>query len=103
VAIFGSSPSVVDSSVASVCSALRVPYLTGHPVNINSLDSNRKFAVHLGPSQNDLIDVVTATIGQLKWTDLALISHRQTGEYIIGCSSATFSSTWRIISKRILY
>ena len=35
VAVFGSSPSELDSSVASVCSALHVPYLTSHPVKVS--------------------------------------------------------------------
>ena len=91
VAVFGSSPSNLDSSVASVCSALHVPYLTAssHPVmagsssgNVDNLasSSSRKFAVHLGPSQNDLIQAVKETIDQLKWTEVALLSHRETGK-----------------------
>ena len=83
--VFGSSPSALDSSVASVCSALQVPYLTTHAVEASStggsnLGSTRKFAVHLGPSQNDLIGAVKDTIDQLKWTEVALVSHRETGE-----------------------
>ena len=81
VAIFGSSPLLVDSSVASVCSALKVPYLTSHPVLASAENIQaRKFAIHLGPSQNDLIRAVRDTIDQLKWTELALLSHRETGK-----------------------
>ena len=81
VAVFGSSPSLVDSSVASVCSALKVPYLTTHPVLASSENIQaRKFAVHLGPSQNDLIQAVKDTIERLKWSEMALLSHRETGK-----------------------
>lgn len=83
VAVFGSSPMEVDSSVAAVCSALHVPYLTSHPVMASGSGGNlmsRKFAVHLGPSQSDLISAVKDTIDQLKWTQVALLSHRETGE-----------------------
>lgn len=78
VAVFGSSPSSVDSSVASVCSALSVPYLTTHPVMTPNNVESRAFAVHLGPSQNDLIAAVTQVANELQWTELALISHRET-------------------------
>ena len=81
VAVFGSSPSLVDSSVASVCSALKVPYLTTHPVLASAENIQaRKFAVHLGPSQNDLIQAVKDTIERLKWSEMALLSHRETGK-----------------------
>ena len=81
VTVFGSSPSLVDSSVASVCSALKVPYLTTHPVLASSENIQaRKFAVHLGPSQNDLIQAVKDTIERLKWSEMALLSHRETGK-----------------------
>ena len=83
--MFGSSPAhEVDSSVASVCSALHVPYLTSHPILASSSSTmlnSRKYAVHLGPSQNDLISAVKDTIDQLKWTRVALLSHRETGDY----------------------
>ena len=81
VAVFGSSPVDVDSSVAAVCSALQVPYFTTHPV-LTSSDNrvSRRFAIHLGPSQNDLISAVKDTIDQLKWTEVALLSHRETGD-----------------------
>ena len=80
VAIFGSSSSEIDASVASVCSALSVPYLTSQPYSGNNLMLSRKFAIHLGPSQHDLITAVKETIFQLKWTEVALLSHRETGE-----------------------
>ena len=80
-AVFGSSPTEVDSSVAAVCSALQVPYLTTHPV-LTSADNrvSRRYAIHLGPSQNDLISAVKEAIGQLKWSQVALLSHRETGD-----------------------
>ena len=82
VALFGSSPLLVDSSVASVCSALKVPYLTSHPVLASAENIQaRKFAIHLGPSQNDLIRAVKGTIEALKWSELAFLSHRETGKY----------------------
>ena len=71
----------MDSSVASVCSALKVPYLTTHPVLASAENIQaRKFAVHLGPSQNDLIQAVKDTIERLKWSEMALLSHRETGK-----------------------
>ena len=81
VAVFGSSPAEVDSSVAAVCSALQVPYLTTHPV-LSSSDNrvSRRYAIHLGPSQNDLIQAVKDTIERLKWSEMALLSHRETGK-----------------------
>ena len=88
-AVFGSSPWLVDSAVSSVCSSLKVPYLTTQPLMISdspvtgavSSDSH-KFAVHLGPGQNDIINAVSDLIGELEWSEFALISHRETGKEI---------------------
>ena len=51
----------------------------------SNLGQSRKFAVHLGPSQNDLIQAVKATIDQLEWSELALLSHRETGKLVSKC------------------
>ena len=76
-AAFGSSLPTVDQSVGSVCSALHIPYMTTSlaPVNRPKTD----YVLHLGPTQTDLIEVVAAIIDKLNWDEVALVSHRETG------------------------
>jgi hypothetical protein len=38
------------------------------------------YSLYLGPTQMDLIEVVVAIIEKLKWQEVALVSHRETGE-----------------------
>jgi hypothetical protein len=78
VAVFGSSLPSVDKSVGSVCSALHIPYLTTGLAPIDRAKSD--FVLHLGPTQMDLILAVTALVEKLKWEQVALVSHRETGK-----------------------
>ena len=90
IAIFGSSPANVDLSVASVSSSLHIPHLTtslkrvedevlGRPSNLD-MDMARQYSIHLGPSQYDIVSAITDMVQRLGWSNLALITHRETGQ-----------------------
>ena len=90
IAIFGSSPANVDLSVASVSSSLHIPHLTtsmkrvedevlGRPRNLD-MDMARQYSIHLGPSQYDIVSAITDMVQRLGWSNLALITHRETGQ-----------------------
>jgi hypothetical protein len=83
VAVFGSSLPSIDKSLGSVCSALHIPYLTTNMAPVNRVKSD--YSLYLGPTQMDLIEVVVAIIEKLKWQEVALVSHRETGEIEFSC------------------
>ena len=82
-AVFGSAPDLVDTSVGSVCSALHIPYLTTGSVQVKDeftyVDPQDYFSIHLGPTQRDLVRAVTDFVREIDWKTVALISHRPSG------------------------
>lgn len=83
-AVFGSSDREVDTSVASVCSALHIPYLTtGTSFALD--DNSGKYTVQMGPQATHLVQAVHSLVVTLGWKDIAFIVHRKTGEWV-SCS-----------------
>jgi hypothetical protein len=80
VAVFGSSLPSVDQGIGSVCSALHIPYLTTSLAPVNRAKTD--YVLHLGPTQTDLIEVVAAIIDKLNWEEVALVTHRETGNFL---------------------
>ena len=78
-AVFGSSPDVIDASVSSVCSALHIPYLSTGGLGTNVAPSNGQFVVRVGPQARDLVNAVEKLVKKLEWTEVAYIVHRKTG------------------------
>lgn len=77
-AVFGSSDREVDTSVASVCSALHIPYLTtGTSFALD--DNSGKYTVQMGPQATHLVQAVHSLVVTLGWKDIAFIVHRKTG------------------------
>ena len=87
IAIFGSASPEVESSVSSVCSSLHIPHLTTSMKKFENevksqsrnLDRMTAYSIHLGPSQQDLVTMMADVVKRLKWTNVALITHRTTG------------------------
>lgn len=77
-AVFGSSPSVVDSSVGSICSALHIPYLTTGGLGAHVAPSNGQFVVRVGPQARDLVNAAEALLKKLEWNEVAYVVHRKT-------------------------
>ena len=90
IAIFGSSSPKVDSSVSSVCSSLHIPHLTTTIQNVEneiksqsrSEDPNSRghYSFYLGPSQHDVVTMIVDIVKRLQWSNLAYITHRETGK-----------------------
>ena len=65
---------------------------TGH-AGIDRINS--KFILHLGPTQMQLVEAVAALVERLKWDEVALVSHRETGqEKIDSFAMIIFNSAW---------
>ncbi len=76
VAVFSATSSpAVDSSIASVCSALHVPFF------VTSSPSRHFFSISLGPSPEQLaMAVVDLATNALQWKMMVLIVHTQSGK-----------------------
>ena len=76
-AVFGASPEAVDGSVGSVCSALKVPYLTASSV---ANTARSKFVVEMGPKSEHLVEAVVEVVEKMGWKEVAVVAHRSSGE-----------------------
>ena len=75
-AIFGSSSPIVDSSVASVCNTLRIPYLTtsmSKSLVKTSPESGLSYVARVGPLSWHVSRAVRDTVKEMGWTDVAVI------------------------------
>ncbi len=87
-AVFGSSSPLVDSSVASVCNALRVPYLTtsmrpvSPPAASASGSAPDSFVARVGPLSWHVSRAVRDTVKEMKWRDVAVIVHKDSGKWV---------------------
>ena len=47
-----------------------------------NLDRNAigQYSIYLGPSQHDLVTMITDIVKRLQWSNLAFITHRETGK-----------------------
>ena len=82
VAVFGSSSAAVDASVAGVCDALHVPYIS---TLTKTTEGGGKGVVggglvaRIGPSSRHISMAVRDLVGDMSWRDVAVVVHRQSG------------------------
>ena len=79
--MFGSSSAAVDASVAGVCDALHVPYistLTKGEGGGGGVGGGGMVA-RIGPTSRHISMAVRDLVGEMSWRDVAVVVHRQSG------------------------
>ena len=83
VAVFGSSSAAVDASVAGVCDALHVPYISTLTKTTESGGGGGGggggLVARIGPSSRHISMAVRDLVGDMSWRDVAVVVHRQSG------------------------
>ena len=82
VAVFGSSSAAVDASVAGVCDALHVPYistLTKTEAGGGAVGVGGGLVARIGPSSRHISMAVRDLVGDMSWRDVAVVVHRKSG------------------------
>ena len=77
-AVFGSSSPAVDASVAGVCNALHVPYLS--TLTKTEGGGGGGFVARMGPVSRHLSMAVRDLVGEMAWREVAVVVHRESGE-----------------------
>ena len=87
--------------MGSVCSALHVPYMT------TGTESSGEYVVRMGPMQEEVIQAVVDLVTEMKWTEVALVAHRQSGNNktqkkirLHGSGLSSFCSLFTVFWKR---
>ena len=78
--LFGSSPNIIDANVASVASALHIPYFSTSKTSVSHQGAPQNFVIHLGPQTEHLVQAVVDLVKEFNWNHVAYVVHRQTGK-----------------------